>query len=1169
VTAIGIDSLNGYTAAMPDEQALVLHMHELLQFLNRQGATTFLTVAQHGLVGEMRSPVDVTYLADSVVLLRYFEAFGRVRRAVSVLKKRTGAHEDTIREVPHRPGRLPPGRAPRQLPGRAARRAHLTGEGPELLADEAPGRREVGRRDPGRLPLMPLRPERALILAPRGRDAVLAGAMLAEAGLDPVCCADPPSLLHALEEGAGLAVVTEEAFRDADLAPLSAWIEAQPEWSDFPFVLLTDRAGGLERNPAASRWLALLGNVSLLERPFHPTSLVSLARAALRGRRRQYEARARLEALRESEDHYRHAVELNPQVAWTATPDGLLDHVGSRWMEWTGTTGLGATWGDAMHPDDLAPSGAAWAHALATGEPYDVEHRMRMRDGTYRAIHSRAFPRRDGAGRIVKWYGTTEDVEARSQASALLQAETRALETLNATGTTIAADLDLERIVQTLTDAGTSLVGAAYGAFFHNVLDETGERLWLYSLSGASRSDFEGFGGVRATRLFGPTFRNEGPVRAHDVLADARYGSIGPHHGMPAGHLPVRSYLAVPVVSRSGAVLGGLLFGHPEPGRFTERHERLLVGLVAQAAVAIDNARLFAEAQAANEMLESRVADRTAELIEAQAALQQAQKMEAIGHLTGGIAHDFNNLLQGVAGSLDLIRRKPEDTARVLRWAEAGLQAAERGAKLTGQLLAFSRAQRIEAIPVVPSDLVRGMRDLLERTLGPLVRVSLDLDADGATVLSDPTQLEMAVLNLAINARDAMPDGGSLRLITRPVTLRADPELPPGDYVELAVADSGTGMPADVAARAFDPFFTTKGVGKGTGLGLSQVYGIARQGGGVARIDTRAGGGTVVRVLLRRTEARAAAAAPSPEASPRGAARDDPGGGRRHGRAPLPRRVLGDAGLRGPGGLRRARGAPDLPRDLPRPHAARLRHARHDGGRGRAGGARGAPRPARGLRHGLLGHRRHRGPPRAGRPGPAQALPPGRARRGPVPGPRGPSGLTPLDAFAPEADARAFRSALGAFATGVTVVTTRGAEGPGGHHGQQLRLRVARPRPRALVPRPRLAPLRRLRGGRGLRGPRPRARPAGRLRRLHPLGRGVRGRSLRGGARGAAPHRGLPRAAPLPTPRRHGRRRPRHRAGSRVGGRPRAGRAPRLSGRPLRRAHPDPGGAPGAGRRHR
>lgn len=230
--------------------------------------------------------------------------------------------------------------------------------------------------------------------------------------------------------------------------------------------------------------------------------------------------------------------------------------------------------------------------------------------------------------------------------------------------------------------------------------------------------------------------------------------------------------------------------------------------------------------------------------------LRQAQKMDALGQLTGGIAHDFNNLLQGVTGSLDLIRRQPSDEAKVGRLAEAGLRAAERGAKLTSQLLAFSRAQALELQPVMISDLVANMSDLFDRTLGPTVKVKFDLDGPKLAARCDPTQLEMAVLNLAINARDAMESHGELTIGVRRIKVSGDPALADGDYIEVSVCDTGCGMPPEIAERAFDPFFTTKGAGKGTGLGLSQVYGSAKQAGGGARIESRLGQGTTVRMFL-------------------------------------------------------------------------------------------------------------------------------------------------------------------------------------------------------------------------------------------------------------------------------------------------------------------------------
>ncbi|HXA39000.1 MAG TPA: response regulator [Phenylobacterium sp.] len=289
----------------------------------------------------------------------------------------------------------------------------------------------------------------------------------------------------------------------------------------------------------------------------------------------------------------------------------------------------------------------------------------------------------------------------------------------------------------------------------------------------------------------------------------------------------------------------------------------LLLGVVTAAASQLQHrARLLSAANA-------RLLEEMAARGEAEEALRQSQKMEALGQLTGGIAHDFNNLLQVVHGAFELIRRRPDDTDKVAAWSENGIAAAERGASLTRQLLAFSRSQKLELRPFVVADLIAEMHDLLVRTLGPDIVLAVALDETRAAVMSDRTQLELAVLNLAINARDAMPDGGRLTIST---TIRAigpgDPVLEPGDYVDLSVADTGDGMAPEVIERAFDPFFTTKGVGKGTGLGLSQVYGVARQAGGVARIASTPGGGTVVSLLLRHSTATAEAGAEPDESLP-------------------------------------------------------------------------------------------------------------------------------------------------------------------------------------------------------------------------------------------------------------------------------------------------------------
>jgi signal transduction histidine kinase len=264
------------------------------------------------------------------------------------------------------------------------------------------------------------------------------------------------------------------------------------------------------------------------------------------------------------------------------------------------------------------------------------------------------------------------------------------------------------------------------------------------------------------------------------------------------------------------------------------------------------------ERDSALEQLKREIVDRE----RAEAALAQAQKMEAVGQLTGGIAHDFNNLLTVVIGGLDMVQRSTAEP-RTKRLASSALEAAERGAKLTGQLLAFSRTQRLRLEPTIPGPLIENMRELLSHTLGPAVQLELQLDEAAVPVLADSNQLELTVLNLAINARDAMPLGGTLSISTRSRLVSGDAELKDGEYLELRVSDTGTGMPAEVIAKAFDPFFTTKEVGKGTGLGLSMVYGVARQSGGTARIESEEGRGTTVSVLLPRT----CAAAPSDASS--------------------------------------------------------------------------------------------------------------------------------------------------------------------------------------------------------------------------------------------------------------------------------------------------------------
>ncbi len=370
-----------------------------------------------------------------------------------------------------------------------------------------------------------------------------------------------------------------------------------------------------------------------------------------------------------------------------------------------------------------------------------------------------------------------------------------------------------------------------------------------------------------------------------------------------------------------------------------------------------------------NETLEQRVADRTAELMQAEEQLRQAQKMEAVGQLTGGLAHDFNNLLAGIVGSLDLLQRRIKQgrTADIEKYVTGAMTAANRAAALTHRLLAFSRRQTLDPKVVDANALVAGIEELLCRTAGPAISVETVLPADVGPILCDPNQLENVLLNLAINARDAMPDGGSLRIETRQVEVDAlfagERDMPQGAYVTLAVTDTGTGMPPEVIARAFDPFFTTKPLGEGTGprpqhdLRFRQAVGRAgahpQQGGDRHHRDG-------VPAALRRRGRRKTAGGDRRRGRGRNG-RNGAGGRRRAARARVDRR--GARGTRlscGRGDGRRVRHAPDRAAPALRPHRHRCRHARrHERAAARRCRPPASPRPRRALHYGIRGiHRR-------------------------------------------------------------------------------------------------------------------------------------------------------------------------------------------------------------------
>ncbi|WP_343699183.1 ATP-binding protein [Caulobacter sp.] len=698
--------------------------------------------------------------------------------------------------------------------------------------------------------------------------------------------ADGHAALAAARAARPQLLVTDVMMPGLDGFGLLAAIRQDAQLRDLPVIMLSARAGEEAKVEGLDA-----GADDYLTKPFSARELVARVAGAIATARLRREM---TQALSESESRFRNMADHAPVMMWMTNAQGACTYLNKSWYAFTGqdeAQALGEGWLDAVHPEDSPATGETFLAANARQAPFRLEYRLRRADGAYRWMIDAAAPRFGAEGEFLGYIGSVLDISDRKEAEirvraneAALAEQTQALQILNRAAQAVSGNLDVERLVQTVTDAGVELSGAEFGAFFYNLVNAAGESYVLYTLSGVDRSAFEGFPMPRNTAVFGPTFAGEGIVRSDDITLDPRYGRSEPHKGMPKGHLPVRSYLAVPVRSRTGEVLGGLFFAHSKPGVFGVLAEERLVGLASQAAVAMDNARLFqaaeqelgqrrqAEAalQALNATLEERVAAEIAERAKAEDALRQAQKMEAVGQLTGGVAHDFNNLLTVIIGGLDTIKRsRPSDEARVQRAADMALQGAQRAASLTERLLAFSRRQPLAPKPVDANALVRDMTELLHRTLGEQIELEGVLTPRLWPIEADQNQLESAILNLAVNARDAMPDGGKLTIETANALLdesyaAIDAEVIPGQYVSIAVSDSGAGMSRETLARVFEPFFTTKEVGKGTGLGLSMVYGFAKQSGGHVTVYSEEGQGTTVKLYFPRHFGQAAQ---GPEAS--------------------------------------------------------------------------------------------------------------------------------------------------------------------------------------------------------------------------------------------------------------------------------------------------------------
>ena len=534
------------------------------------------------------------------------------------------------------------------------------------------------------------------------------------------------------------------------------------------------------------------------------------------------EDRAAERTLRESEQRFRRIANQAPTLMWVTRLDRTRDFVNEAYAEFACGPGCdheearNLDWHERIHPDDVERLVAESIAGEASLKPFTLEARYRRYDGEWRWLKSVSSPRFGPEGELRGFIGAATDITLAKE-----------------------AELDLKRQVE---EASGELLRSE--ARFRAIFDTVMEVIVLLAPDGT----------VLELNQTKAVWRDPAPRRAiGGKIWDSPTLKAYPQH--------------IPLIKQAVKEAAN---GIPFRGEIKMERDGVPTAYLDYSIEPIrdpagDIVYLLTEAR-----------DIT-ELKAAQEQLRQSQKMEALGQLTGGIAHDFNNLLTVVVGGLDIIAKRAAEP-KLRRYADNALAAAERGARLTGQLLAFSRVQRLEVRPTHVTPLIHNMRPLLRNVLGPGIEKRFDLGEEMVPVMTDPTQLEVAVLNLAINARDAMPDGGVLSFATRIIETAGDPELDDGRYVELTIRDTGAGMTDEVAERAFEPFFTTKEVGKGTGLGLSMVYGMARQSGGTARIESAPDEGTAVKLYFRAAEGDqlAAAVEGAAEAKRKAAAKSKP-----------------------------------------------------------------------------------------------------------------------------------------------------------------------------------------------------------------------------------------------------------------------------------------------------
>lgn len=579
-----------------------------------------------------------------------------------------------------------------------------------------------------------------------------------------------------------------------------------------------------------ARWIALVG------RPDYGPRGLQDGMAGMTGVVQDISVRKRAEdTLRQSEEDLRALANTIPQLAWTAAPDGSAVWFNERWYEYTGTTpeeASGWGWKKVLDQSVLDAVMEHWMASVRTGAPFEMEFPIRGADGKFRWFLTRVEAVRDRDGRVVRWFGTNTDVDQVKRAEQALREESHVLELLNSTGNILASTRDLRSLLQAATDAASGVCGARFGAFFYyGDPGGDGTLFSLYTLSGATTAEFQSFGEPRATALFGPGLRSQGLVRIADIASDPTYAGSAPQFGLPAGHPAVRSYLAVPVAARSGELLGTMFFGHPEPGVFTERSERIVCGIAAQAAIAVDNTRLYEATRRAAE-------ERKLLLENEREAREEAERTSQMkDEFLATLSHELRTPLSAILGWSQVLRRGSRDQADLAR----GLQTIERNARAQAQLiedlLDMSRITSgkvlLDMQTVAPASFIEAAIETVRPALDAKgIRFERHYDATGALVAGDPGRLQQVVWNLLTNAIKFTPRGGrvAVELAQR------------DDLVTITVRDNGAGIRPEFLTHVFERFrqadaSMTRRHG-GLGLGLAIVKHLVEQHGGTVRAES-------------------------------------------------------------------------------------------------------------------------------------------------------------------------------------------------------------------------------------------------------------------------------------------------------------------------------------------